>query len=103
MWLWLVSSVAGSLLGAASTKWFKDTKLGIWCYEKFEDIADWAADRYGVDVLDKEAMIWRQKFPNVAKEIDDLKDEINELAEKVNKEQAKSKKLTSRVTKLEKK
>lgn len=103
MWLWIVSKIAGSLLGAASTKWFKDTKAGVWCYDKFEDIADWAADRYGVDVLDKEAMVWRNKFPNVAKEMDSLKAEINELADIMSKEQAKTKKVTSRVTKLEKK
>ena len=50
MWLWMVSSIAGSLLGAASTKWFKDTKAGLWCYAKFEQIADWATERYGIDM-----------------------------------------------------
>jgi len=49
MWLWMVSSIAGSLLGAASTKWFKDTKAGLWCYAKFEQIAEWATERYGID------------------------------------------------------
>ena len=56
MWLWMVSSIAGSLLGAASTKWFKDTKAGYWCYNKFDEMADWATERYGIDILDKEGL-----------------------------------------------
>ena len=46
MWLWIVSNIAGSLLGAATTRWFKDTKAGVWCYKKYEAIANWATDRY---------------------------------------------------------
>ncbi len=83
MWLWMVSSIAGSLLGAASTKWFKDTKAGLWCYDKFEDIADWATERYGIDILDKEGIAWRRKYPNVAKQIDELNAEVDALAKKV--------------------
>jgi hypothetical protein len=83
MWLWLVSSIAGSLLGAASTKWFKDTKAGVWCYNKFEQIANWAKDRYGIDVLDKEDIAWRTKYPSVAKQIDGLNAELDALTKKV--------------------
>ena len=83
MWLWMVSSIAGSLLCAASTKWFKDTKAGLWCYDKFEDIADWATERYGIDILDKEGIAWRRKYPNVAKQIDELNAEVDALAKKV--------------------
>ena len=54
MWIWVVSNIAGSLLGAASATWIKDTKLGVWGYSKFEDIANWAQERYGIDILDKE-------------------------------------------------
>jgi hypothetical protein len=79
MWLWLVSSIAGSLLGAATTKWFKDTRAGIWCYNKYDAIADWAVKRYGIDILDKEAIAWRTKYPNVAKRTDELEHRINFL------------------------
>jgi hypothetical protein len=79
----MVSSIAGSLLGAASTKWFKDTKAGLWCYAKFEQIAEWATERYGIDILDKEGIAWRTKYPNVAKQIDELNAEIDTLAKKV--------------------
>ena len=39
MWLWIVSNIAGSLLGAASVAWFKDTKAGKWCFDKYLDIS----------------------------------------------------------------
>ena len=83
MWLWIVSNVAGSLLGAATTKWFKDTRAGVWCYDRFDDIAEWATKRYGIDILDKEGIAWRTKYPNVAKEIDSLRKDIDALAEKL--------------------
>ena len=83
MWLWIVSNVAGSLLGAPSTKWFKDTRAGVWCYDRFDDIAEWATKRYGIDILDKEGIAWRTKYPNVAKEIDSLRKDIDALAEKL--------------------
>ena len=79
MWLWLVSSIAGSLLGAATTRWFKDTKAGIWCYAKYEAIAVWATERYGIDILNKEDIAWRTKYPNVAKRTDELEERINYL------------------------
>ena len=48
-------------------RWIKDTKVGIWGYKKFEDIANWAQERYGIDILDKEDIAWKTKYPKVAK------------------------------------
>ena len=79
MWIWVVSNIAGSLLGAASAAWIKDTKLGVWGYSKFEDIADWAKDRYGIDILDKEDIAWRTQYPNIAKRIDDLEKRLHKM------------------------
>ena len=61
MWIWVVSNIAGSLLGAASAAWIKDTKLGVWGYSKFEDIA------------------WRTKYPNIAKRIDNLEQRLHRI------------------------
>ena len=77
--LWAVSNIAGSLLGAASTKWFKGTKLGVWCYQKFDQIAVWAAERYGVDILDKEDITWRTQYPKLALRVDLMEDRIAHL------------------------
>ena len=81
MWIWVVSNIAGSLLGAASAAWIKDTKLGVWGYSKFEDIADWAQERYGIDILDKEDIAWRTQYPNIAKKIDGLEKRLHRMEE----------------------
>jgi hypothetical protein len=79
MWIWLLSNIAGSLLGAATTEWFKDTKAGKWCYARFVSIANWASKRYNIDILDREQIAWRRKYPNVAKKIDELEERIKKL------------------------
>ena len=81
MWIWVVSNIAGSLLGAASAAWVKDTKLGVWGYSKFEDIADWAQNKYGIDILDKEDIAWRTQYPNIAKKIDGLEKRLHRMEE----------------------
>ena len=82
MWLWIVSNIAGALLGAASTAWFKDTRAGVWCYNQFDSIADWATERYGIDILDKEGIAWKTKYPKIAKRIDELEERLSRLEEK---------------------
>ena len=82
MWFWVVSNIAGSLLGAASAAWIKDTKLGVWGYKKFESIANWAKDRYGIYILDKEDIAWRTKYPNVSKKIDELERRLHDLEDR---------------------
>ena len=34
MWFFLISSIAGSIIGSAADSWFADTKLGVWFYKK---------------------------------------------------------------------
>ena len=82
MWLWMVSSIAGSLLGAATTEWFKDTKAGKWCFDKFLSISYWANDKYGIDILNKEEISWRKKYPGVYKQIMKLESRVQELENK---------------------
>ena len=35
MWFWLLSAIAGSIIGGATDSWFRETKLGIWFYKKW--------------------------------------------------------------------
>ena len=71
MWFWIVSSITGSILGSATSKWFEKTAMGRWFNRKMENIYNWAADRYGFEVLKSEDK-WRKKYPNIAKKIDEL-------------------------------
>ena len=78
MWFFLISSIASSIIGSAADSWFADTKLGRWFYKKVDDVASWASKKLGLKVLQNEDN-WRKKYPNVAKNIDDLEARILEL------------------------
>ena len=84
MWFWIVSSIAGSILGSATNSWFEKTALGKWFYKKVENIYDWAAKRYGFEVLKSEDK-WRKKYPNIAKKIDDLEKQVKEMTKVTDK------------------
>ena len=78
MWLWLISSIAGSILGSAADSWFADTKAGIWFYKKVDQVSGWAARRLNIKILAEEEA-WKKKYPNVAKKMDDLDNRLSEL------------------------
>tara|TARA_B100001765_G_C19231789_1_gene218483 strand:+ start:256 stop:504 length:249 start_codon:yes stop_codon:yes gene_type:complete len=78
MWFWLISSIAGAILGNAADSWFADTKLGIWLYKKVDDVASWASNKLGLKVL-KDENNWRVKYPNVAKKIEELEARISNI------------------------
>ena len=50
MWFWLLSAVAGSIIGSATDSWFRDTKLGVWFYAKMDQLYTWASNRYGIKI-----------------------------------------------------
>ena len=78
MWFWLISTIAGSVLGNAADSWFSDTKLGVWFYKKVDDVSTWASEKLGLKVLQDEEN-WKTKYPNVSKKIDDLEARIQKL------------------------
>ena len=78
MWLWLISSIAGSILGSAADSWFADTKAGIWFYKKVDQVSGWAARKLNIKILAGEDA-WKKKYPNVAKKMDDLDNRLSEL------------------------
>ena len=85
MWLWIVSNIAGSLLGAATTAWFKDTKAGKWCFDKYLGIVYWANEKYGLDILDKEEISWTRKYPKINSKIIKLESRILHLENELKK------------------
>jgi len=75
---WMLTSIAGSILGSATSAWFEKTAMGRWFYKKIENINNWAAERYGFEILKAEDA-WRKKYPNVARKLDELEAQIEEL------------------------
>ena len=78
MWFWAISSIAGSILGSASSAWFEKTAMGRWFYKKIDALYNWAAKRYGLEILKSEDK-WRKKYPNVAKKMDELERRVQDL------------------------
>ena len=78
MWFFLISNIAGSILGSATNSWFADTKLGIWFYKKVDDVSTWASKKLGLKVL-KDENNWKKKYPNVEKKFDLLEARLEKL------------------------
>ena len=79
MWLWIISNIAGALLGAATVSWFGKTKAGKWCETKYLDICWWANDKYGIDILNKEEVSLQNKFPNLTARIVKLESRLDKI------------------------
>jgi|TARA_R110002020_G_scaffold17194_1_gene60658 hypothetical protein len=64
MWFWLISAIAGSIIGSATDSWFRDTKMGVWFYAKIDQLYTWACMRYGIKILTDEEKRMK-KFPHL--------------------------------------
>ena len=82
MWFFLISNIAGSILGSAADSWFADTKLGIWFYDKVDDVSTWASKKLGLKVLQDEGN-WKKKYPNVSKKLDELEAKIEKIERRI--------------------
>ena len=71
MWFWLISAIAGSIIGSATDSWFRDTKVGVWFYAKIDGLYTWASKRYGLKILTDEAKRMK-KFPELEKRLQRL-------------------------------
>ena len=80
MWFFIISNIAGSILGSAADSWFADTKLGTWFYKKVDDVASWASQKLGLKVLQDEEN-WKAKHPHVSEKIDRLEARLEQLEE----------------------
>ena len=78
MWIFLISSIASSIIGSAANSWFAETKLGIWFYKKVDNVSTWASKKLGLKVLADEEN-WKIKYPHVSHKIDELEARINKL------------------------
>ena len=78
MWFFLISNIAGSILGSATTSWCAGTKLGIWFYKQVDDVSTWASKKLGLKVL-KDEDNWKKKYPNVSKKLDVLEARLEKL------------------------
>ena len=78
MWFFLISNIVGPILRNATNSWFVDTKLGIWFYDKVDNVSTWASKKLGLKIL-KDENNWKTKYPNVAMKIEKLEARIEKL------------------------
>ena len=78
MWFFLISNIVGAILRNAANSWFVDTKLGIWFYDKVDNVSTWVSKKLGLKVLQDENN-WKTKYPNVAMKIEKLEARIEKL------------------------
>ena len=84
MWVWVVSAIAGSILGNATDSWFSQTKLGIWFYKKMDNLYAWTANKLNIEILASEEK-WKKKYPNIAAKMHELEQRLQDLEkEKIN-------------------
>lgn len=79
MWFWIISNIIGSLLGAASAAYIKDTKVGKWVYAKVAQFGNWMNAKYDIDIFDKEQLSWKRKYPVTSAKLEDLEKRVREL------------------------
>lgn len=80
--LWIYTAIAGSIIGAAFLAWFKDTRLALWAYSKFDAFLDFLAVRWGWTWFQEPDDIWRKRYPRITVKIDELEQRIKELEQK---------------------
>ena len=78
MWFFLIKAIAGSIIGNASSTWFKKTKAGVWFYNKIDSLYNWAAKRYNVKILTEEEK-HMAKFPTLKKKLEDIETRLKKL------------------------
>lgn len=77
--LWIYTSIAGALLGAAFLAYFKETKAGLWSYAKLDQFLDYLVERWGLTWLEQPEDAWRKKYPKITKKIDAIEARLDKL------------------------
>ena len=81
MWFFIISSIAGSILGNAADSWFADTRMGRCFYSKTDELATWATKKLNIKIL-KDENNWKTKYPNVSNKMDELEARIQEMEDR---------------------
>ena len=74
MYLFLLKSILGSIVGSSFYSWWQNTKLVIWFQMKLND----TLDKLDWEVLQKEEK-WKKAYPNLALRMERLEDRVEIL------------------------
>ena len=79
-WLFILSlkAILSSIIGSSFYQWFKNTKMGVWFQVRLDNLMDWVAKRYDIEIASREEK-WLAQYPLLAKRIVDLEKEVAKL------------------------
>ena len=77
--LWIYTSIAGAVLGAAFLAYFKETRAGLWAYAKLDQFLDYLIERWGLTWLEQPEDAWRKKYPKITAKIDEIEKRLESL------------------------
>lgn len=79
-WLFILTlkSILSSIIGSSFYQWFKNTKMGVWFQVKMDNLMEWVANRYDIEIASREEK-WLAQYPLLAKRIVDLEKEVAKL------------------------
>ena len=82
-WLLILTlkSILSSIIGSSFYQWFKNTKMGVWFQVRLDNLMDWVAKRYDIEIASREEK-WLAQYPLLAKRIVDLEKEVAKLKKK---------------------
>ena len=79
---WLIiltlKSILSSIIGSSFYQWFKNTKMGVWFQVKMDNLMEWVANRYDIEIASREEK-WLAQYPLLAKRIVTLEKEVAKL------------------------
>ena len=79
-WLFILSlkAILSSIIGSSFYQWFKNTKMGVWFQVRLDNLMEWVAKRYDIEIASREEK-WLAQYPLLAKRIVDLEKEVAKL------------------------
>ena len=79
-WLFILTlkSILSSIIGSSFYQWFKNTKMGVWFQVKMDNLMEWVANRYDIEIATREEK-WLAQYPLLAKRLVTLEKEVKKL------------------------
>ena len=79
-WLFILTlkSILSSIIGSSFYQWFKNTKMGVWFQVRLDNLMEWVAKRYDIEIASREEK-WLAQYPLLAKRIVTLEKEVAKL------------------------
>ena len=55
-WLFILTlkSILSSIIGSSFYQWFKNTKMGVWFQVRLDNLMEWVAKRYDIEIASRE-------------------------------------------------